>query len=76
VKLGLGTDVLDMRIRVRNRDEGVIIGVVKNFYFTSKHNEIGPLFIYIAEECGYTGIVSVKIASNAMRRTLQNLNDE
>ena len=76
VKLGLGTDVLDTRIRFRNRDEGVIIGVVKNFYFTSKHNEIEPLFIYISEEGGYTGTVSVKIASNSMKRTLQNLNDE
>jgi len=76
LKLGLGTNVLDTRIRFRNRDEGVIIGVVKNFYFTSKHNEIEPLFIYIAEEGGYTGTVSVKIASNSMKRNLQNLNDE
>ena len=76
LKLGLGTNVLDTRIRFRNRDEGVIIGVVKNFYFTSKHNEIEPLFIYIAEEGGYTGTISVKIASNSMKRNLQNFNDE
>ena len=76
LKLGLGSDVLGTRIRVRQRDDGVIIGVVKNFYFTSKHNEIEPLFIYLAEEGGYTGTISVKISSNEMRGTLRNLNDE
>lgn len=76
-KWGLDKDVLDTRIRVPNREEGVIIGVVKNFYFTSKHNEIEPLFIYLAEENkSWTGAVSVKIASNTTRRTLKNLNDE
>jgi putative ABC transport system permease protein len=76
LKLGLGSDVLGTRIRVRQRDDGVIIGVVKNFYFTSKHNEIEPLLIYLAEEGGYTGTISVKISSNEMRGTLRNLNDE
>jgi len=76
LKLGLGSDVLNKRIRIGKRNDGAIIGVVKNFYFTSKHNAIEPLFIYLAEEGGYTGTISVKIASNAMRKTLQNLNDE
>jgi len=76
LKLGLGSDVLGTRIRVRQRDDGVIIGVVKNFYFTSKHNEIEPLFIYLAEEGGYTGTISVKISSNEMHGTLRNMNDE
>jgi putative ABC transport system permease protein len=76
LKLGFGSDVLDRRIWVRKRDDGAIIGVVKNFYFTSKHNEIEPLFIYLAEEGAYTGTISVKIATNAMHATLQDLNDE
>jgi putative ABC transport system permease protein len=75
-KLGFVSEFLDMRIRFRNRDEGVIIGVVKNFYFTSKHNEIEPLFIYLADEGGYNGTVSVKFASNSLKRTLKNLNNE
>jgi putative ABC transport system permease protein len=76
LKLGLGSDVFDRRVQVISRDEGRIIGVVENFYFTSKHNEIEPLFIYLTEEGGYTPTISVKIASNAMRATLQDLNKE
>jgi putative ABC transport system permease protein len=75
LKLGLGSDVINRNIRVRNRDDGKIIGVVKNFYFTSKHNEIEPLFIYLAEEGDYIGTISVKIAPKAIRGTIQNLID-
>ena len=76
LKLGFGRDVLDRRIRIGERNDGIIIGVVKNFYFTSKHNPIEPLFIYLAEEGGYTGTISVRIAPRAMRETLRYLNDE
>ena len=76
LKLELGSDVLERRIKVRKRDEGAIIGVVKNFYFTSKHNAMEPLFIYLAEEGGYTGTVSVKVAPKAMRSALTDLNNE
>ena len=75
-QLGLGSDVLNRRIRNVNNEEGVIIGVVKNFYFTSKHNAIEPLFICLDPDGAYTGTISVKIAPNAIRGTIRNLNQE
>ncbi len=75
-QLGLGTDVINRRIRFGNNEGGVIIGVVKNFYFTSKHNAIEPLFICLNPHGPYTGTISVKIAPNAIRSTIRNLNQE
>jgi putative ABC transport system permease protein len=75
-KLNLSPDPINNRIRLSGKDDGVIIGVVKDFYFGSKHNEIEPLFICLSEEGGYTPVISVKIKSNAIHSTLQNLNEE
>ena len=75
-QLGLGSDVINRRIRNVNNEEGVIIGIVKNFYFTSKHNAIEPLFICLDPDGAYTGTISVKIAPNAIRGTIRNLNKE
>jgi len=76
LKLGLGSDAIDRRIRISKRDAGVIIGMVKNFYFTSKHNAIEPLFIYLAQEGDYTSTMSVKLASSVRRGTIRDLKNE
>ncbi len=75
-KLGLGSEVINRQIQIVRREGGNIIGVVKDFYFSSKHNEIEPLFIYLAGEGAYTSYISVKIAPGAIRRTLRDLNTE
>ena len=75
-KLGMGKDVVGKRIHMVNSEEGVIIGVVKNFYFTSKHNEVEPLIICLSPEGLYTGMISVKVAPNALRRSIRDLNHE
>jgi putative ABC transport system permease protein len=75
-KLGFGSDVINRKIQFGGREPGTIIGVVKDFYFYSKHNEIEPLFIYLAEENSYTSLISVKIAAGSIRSTLRDLSYE
>jgi len=75
-KLNLGHNPINKRIKlVGRKDEGVIIGVVKNFYFGSKHNEIEPLIICLSGKGGYTPFVSVKLASNS-QSLIQELNED
>ncbi len=75
-KLGLGPNVINTRISGSHGEEGVIIGVVKDFYFSSKHNEIEPLIICLTKEGGYTPLISVKINPGMIKSTIQVLNEE
>jgi len=76
LKLGLGNSILNSRIKLPGKDEGIIIGIVKDFYFHSKHNEIEPLFICLAEKGGYTPLISVKIAAGQHSKSIQALSKE
>jgi putative ABC transport system permease protein len=75
-KLGLATNAINTRIQGNNREEGVIIGVVKDFYFSSKHNEVEPLIISLTGEAEYTPLISVKVAPNMIKSTVRVLNNE
>jgi putative ABC transport system permease protein len=75
-KLGLGNNVCNKRIKVSGRDEGIIIGVVKDFYFSSKHNEIEPLILSLKEESKYSLLLSVKVAPGSLKQTIHNIQDE
>jgi putative ABC transport system permease protein len=76
LQLGLGNTIINKRILLPGKDEGVIIGVVKDFYFHSKHNEIEPLFICLAKKGGYTPLISVKIAAGQLTNSIQTLATE
>ncbi len=73
-KLNLGSNPINKRIKLSGREEGVIIGVVKNFYFGSKHNEIEPLIICLSQDAGYTPIISVKHRAGSSQHLIQDLN--
>jgi len=75
-KLGLNHNALNKRIHGSHGEEGVIIGVIKDFYFDSKHNEIEPLIICLTKEGSYTPFISVNITPNMIKSTRQVLNDE
>jgi len=75
-KFGLENSAINNRIRLLGKEEGVIIGVVRDFYFHSKHNEIEPLIICLAEEGGYTPLISVKFAKGQEENTIQTLSNE
>jgi putative ABC transport system permease protein len=75
-KFGLENSVINNRIRLPGREEGLIIGVVRDFYFHSKHNEIEPLVICLAEEGGYMPIISVKFARGQQKKAIQALGKE
>lgn len=73
-KLNLGSSPINKRIKLSGKREGVIIGIVKNFYFGSKHNEIEPLVVCLTEENGYTPIISVKFRSGSEQNLIHSLN--
>jgi putative ABC transport system permease protein len=75
-KFGLENSAINNRIRLPGKEEGKIIGVVRDFYFHSKHNEIDPLIICLAEEGGYTPLISVKFAKGQEENAVQVLSKE
>lgn len=48
----------------------------KDFYFDSKHNAVEPLIIGLAKEGGNTPFISVKIAPDKIKSTIQILQDQ
>jgi ABC-type antimicrobial peptide transport system permease subunit len=52
------------------RDEGKIIGIVKNFHASSLHNEIGPVMFTLSQRHGSHRYVFVKISPNDIPGTL------
>lgn len=75
-KFGLENSVINNRIRLPGKEMGLIIGVVRDFYFHSKHTEIEPLIICLAEEGGYTPLISVKFAKGQQKNAVQALGKE
>ncbi|HSC38741.1 MAG TPA: FtsX-like permease family protein, partial [Chitinophagaceae bacterium] len=56
-----------------NGQKGIIIGVVKNFHFSSLHDPIKPLFIHFRKEVGGLGIVKTAAGKTAQAMaTLQS----
>jgi len=72
-KFGLENSAINNRIRLPGKEEGKIIGVVRDFYFHSKHNAIEPLIICLAEKGGYTPLISVKFAKGQHEKAVQTL---
>jgi ABC-type antimicrobial peptide transport system permease subunit len=52
------------------RDEGKIIGIVKNFHASSLHSEIGPVMFTLSQRHGSHRYVFVKIGPNDIPGTL------
>jgi putative ABC transport system permease protein len=73
---GVENSAINNPIRLPGKEEGKIIGVVRDFYFHSKHNEIEPLIICLAEEGGYTPLISVKFAKGQQENAIQTLSKE
>lgn len=75
-KFGLENSAINNPIRLPGKEKGKIIGVVRDFYFHSKHNEIDPLIICLAEEGGYTPLISVKFAKGQQEKVVQVMSKE
>ncbi len=56
---------------IENRAKGPIVGVVKDFNFSSLHDPIGPLLIFLGRDFSRTFMV--RIGGNNMRATLGRL---
>jgi ABC-type antimicrobial peptide transport system permease subunit len=55
------------------RDEGKIIGIVKDFHSSSLHNEIGPVVFTLSQRHGSHRYIFVKIKSDDVSATISNL---
>ncbi|MDH4219243.1 MAG: ABC transporter permease [Candidatus Aminicenantes bacterium] len=54
-------------------DEGIIIGIVKNFHAISLHNEIGPVIFTLSQRHGSHSYIFVKIRPNDISGTIAYL---
>ena len=54
-------------------DEGIIIGIVKNFHAISLHNEIGPVIFTLSQRHGSHSYIFVKIRPNDISGTIASL---
>lgn len=54
-------------------DEGIIIGIVKNFHSRSLHNEIGPVVFTLSQRHGRHSYIFVKIKPEDVSGTLRYL---
>ncbi|MCJ7680150.1 MAG: ABC transporter permease, partial [Candidatus Aminicenantes bacterium] len=54
-------------------DEGIIIGIVKNFHSRSLHTEIGPVIFTLSQRHGRYNFVFVKIRPEGVSETLATL---
>lgn len=56
---------------IENRTKGPVVGVVKDFNFSSLHDPIGPLLIFLGRDFSRTFMV--RINGNNMRETLRRM---
>lgn len=56
---------------IENRTTGPVVGVVKDFNFTSLHEPIGPLLIFLGRD--FSRDFMLRINGNNMQKTLANL---
>lgn len=56
---------------IEKSDKGPVLGVVKDFNFSSLHNPIGPLLIFLGRD--YSRTFMVRIKGNDMQATLSRL---
>lgn len=63
-------DPIGKKIQVWNKQEKVVIGVVKDFHFQSMHNEIAPILIFCRPDNYY---IQIRIQSDHMPETLKFL---
>ncbi len=69
-------DIIGTQIRIEGyngRKNGIIIGVVKDFYYESLHEEIKPILTYI--QYGEANTIAIRVTGNDIQETIDFINE-